>query len=134
MGACCSQTLLKQAGEGPGWDLMAVLWETNPNAAAAQTQNNTGLSLQERHFSSALKSGDETTPDGNENTPVGVEPPQDAGGWTGHPCSASPTAWGWLALMVCVRDGYGTTHSLPQILLFFWPRVWDKTWVEQGTA
>lgn len=82
-----------------------------------------GLTLQERHFSAALKNGDETTPDGNENTPVGVEPPQDAGGWTGHPCSASPTAWGWLALMVYVRDGYGTTHGLPQILLFFWPHV-----------
>lgn len=91
------------------------------------------------------KVGMKPAQDGNENTPVGMEPPQEAGGWTGHPCSTSPAAWGWLAVMVyerwawpplrtfhkpCPSSGHmcqikpmgRARHSLEASAQFFWQR------------
>lgn len=76
------------------------LWECSQtrDAGAAQTQNKMDLPLQDQH---------------NSPLPwrVGMKIPQEAGRWTGHPSSTFPTTRGWLAVVVCMRDGYGLENQ-----------------------
>lgn len=96
---CCSQTLLKQAGEGPGWDLVVVLQECSqtPEAGAHKHKIKWLCPSKSDPVLSALK--------------VGLKTPQEAGDGQAIPVTL-PTAWGCLALVVSVRDGHGLENPV----------------------